>query len=313
MKDFLELENKEKALYEKLLSKNILTKQLLSKSWEELRLSDSLRNWFKQCYQILFFPTEENEINSFVKDKDYDSWIKEVSKQYRKILIHRNQIAISNLGLVNSIAFSKEFSFSLKEDLVQEGFFGLIRAIEKFDSNFGFKFSTYALFWIKESIRRFLSNRGTLIRVPVHAPSVWARVSEYERAFVKKHERLPTREETSAGTGLTTRSLANLIKPSLSVDGELKLGKISTESIDLKPISELIENYQQKENLKKIINQLPQREKQIINYRFGFSSFKEKTLQELGQDMNLSRERVRQLEVQALNKIKTALVKENKI
>lgn len=278
MQDFIDLENKEKALFEIILS-NKDTKDLLKETnWDKIRLSDELRNWFRIC-------------------KDYKS--QDILNQINDIVSFRNKIAMNHIGLIYSIA--SNFDYHLKDDLIQEGFFGLIRAIEKFDHRLGYKFSTYATLWIKQSIQRYIANREVAIRTPAHAPMALARVASFNAAFLTKHDELPTDSEVSAAVGITTGTLATLAKPIIASNSDEKL--LSIENND-KQIYEMIEDFEEKEKIVKAIKELKPREQQIINYRFGLTINEEKTLQEIGNDLNISRERVRQIEVKALNKLK---------
>ena len=247
-------------------------------SWEKLRLSDDLRNWFKLCKELILLSPNEDDTHlafaSLIKDKDFSS--KDHLIQINEVIRYRNQIALKHLGLISLAAF--DFDYRLKDDLLQEGFFGLVRAIEKFDHRLGYQFSTYALFWIKQSIQRYLANRGATIRVPVHAPQVLKEAASFESAFLTKRGRCPSPEEVSEGTRFKALTLATLVKPVFTPDDQLKL----IENDSLKPTCEILEDFQEKEQISKAIKQLAPREQQIINYRFGFAAFKEKSLQELG-------------------------------
>lgn len=227
----------------------------------------------------------------------------------------RNKLVEANLRLVIPLVkYYKGKGMDLM-DLIQEGNLGLIKAAEMFDASKGFKFSTYAPYWINQSISRALDNQGSLIRIPVHLKQSINKVLKIQNKLVNKLSRMPDVEEISAETDgvLTVEEVNNLLSLPHNINSlNSIIGQDGEEIIDFIPDTEeeLASNLNNEDDaklLEKGLKALTPRERTIIGYLFGFNGGHEYTLQEVGDLMGLTRERIRQLRNKALDKMKSVL------
>ncbi|PON87469.1 RNA polymerase sigma factor [Trema orientale] len=237
---------------------------------------------------------------------------KTLRKRINYGILCKDKMIKSNIRLVISIAKNYQGAGMNLQDLVQEGCRGLVRGAEKFDATKGFKFSTYAHWWIKQAVRKSLSDQSRTIRLPFHMVEATYRVKEARKQLYSENGRHPDDKEVAEATGLSMKRLAAvLLTPKAPRSLEQKIGinmNLKPSEVIADPDAEtsedvLIKQFM-KEDLNKVLDSLNPREKQVIRWRFGMEDGRMKTLQEIGELMGVSRERIRQIESCAFRKLK---------
>ena len=224
----------------------------------------------------------------------------------------KRKLIESNLRLVMSITRSYTKAGVPLLDLIQEGNLGLIRAVEKFDYKMGFKLSTYATWWIRQSVTRALAEQGRTIRLPVHVADQVRRVMRGRRLLAQKLNRDPTYDEIAAETGFTPErvgELLELVQDPVSLetpvgDGESMYGDLVEDTNTAGPDVETAERLRSSE-VAAALDRLNPRMRRVLSQRFGLDGTAPKTLDEVGADLGVTRERVRQLESRALRALRT--------
>ncbi len=273
-----------------LLDDNTLTK--------DLNINDPVRMYLKEIGQIKLLTTDE--------ELDLADRILEGDEQAKTTL------AEANLRLVVSIAKRYVGRGMLFLDLIQEGNIGLMKAVEKFDVTKGYKFSTYATWWIRQAITRAIADQARTIRVPVHMVETINKLARIQRQLTLELNREPTEEELAKKMNTSIDKIREIYKISqepvsletpIGEEDDSHLGDFIKDEHNMSP-EEYATNEMLKDEISDILLTLTEREEKVIRLRFGLEDGKARTLEEVGQMFGVTRERIRQIEAKALRKLR---------
>jgi RNA polymerase primary sigma factor len=264
--------------------------------------------------------TRGSAVGSLGRETARQDWLRRVHAANRAAADARNDFVEANLRLVVSIARRFNHGRMALADLIQEGNIGLMKAVERYDYRRGFRFSTYASWWIRHAISRALADKGREVRLPVHMIDAQHRLTKARRQLTGQLGRQPTTEELAAATQMPLEKLEKmrswLLEQSISLDKPVGddegrvLGEV-LEDPDREEISPTFELEWEAltSEVRDLLRELRPIEADILRQRFGLENEQELTLKEIGDKYNLSRERIRQLQEQALAKIRRALAR----
>ena len=267
-------------------------------SAEGVALDDPVKTYLKEIGRVpLLSAEEEAALARAAQAGDEDA---------------RRRLSEANLRLVVSVAKRYAGRGLPFLDLIQEGNLGLMKAAEKFEPDRGFRFSTYATWWIRQAASRAIAVQGRTVRIPVHVAERVSRIRCVQREFLQKLERLPSDEELAVELGLSVQAVRALQKAALrpvsleapfGPDGDGSLADVLPDAWNRRPFAQA-EADLMRENLERALSALESRERAMIVYRFGLSDDCVRSLEETGRFFNVTRERVRQIEARALRKLR---------
>jgi RNA polymerase primary sigma factor len=251
--------------------------------------------------------------------KAFREYAQSVRGKSFRVKLAKNEFVKANLRLVVSIARRFNHGRLPLPDLIQEGNIGLMKAVERYDYRRGFRFSTYASWWIRHAISRALADKGRAVRLPVHMIDAYHRIAKSERELQSKLERPATTEEIASATGIEADKLekmktflsetpVSLDRPISDEDGRRLIDVLVDPNEAPSPPDQMMTTETQREMLN-LLGGLKPIEADILRKRFGLVNDRERTLKEIGDEYHLSRERVRQLQEQALGKMRKAMAK----
>ena len=255
------------------------------------KINDPVKMYLKEIGRVeLLDPKEEPEIARRIQAGDEEA---------------KKKLISANLRLVVSIAKKYVGRGMLFLDLIQEGNMGLVKAVEKFDYTKGFKFSTYATWWIRQAITRAIADQARTIRIPVHMVETINKLTRIQRQLVQDLGRDPTAEEIAAKMeNISPEKVREIQKIApIGEEDDSHLGDFIEDKEALSP-DEYANNQLLKDEINNVLQGLTEREEKVLRLRFGLYDGRTRTLEEVGKEFNVTRERIRQIEAKALRKLK---------
>ena len=273
-------------------------RELFEQSLSDVGLDDPVKMYLKDIGRVPLLSAEE-EVTLAKRMMEND----EAAKK---------RLSEANLRLVVSIAKRYVGRGMLFLDLIQEGNMGLMKAVEKFDYQKGFKFSTYATWWIRQSITRAIADQARTIRIPVHMVETINKLTRVQRLLLQEFGREPTPEELAEKMGVTEERVHEIMKIAqdpvsletpIGEEEDSHLGDFIEDEKTITP-SDSVAFSMLKEQLLHVLDTLTPREEKVLRLRYGIDDGKPRTLEEVGKEFNVTRERIRQIEAKALRKLR---------
>ena len=271
---------------------------LLNQLEKEVSMDDPVKVYLKDIGKVALLSTEE-EAELAEKMMQGDEWAKK-------------RLSEANLRLVVSIAKRYVGRGMHLLDLIQEGNLGLMKAVEKFDYTKGFKFSTYATWWIRQAITRAIADQARTIRIPVHMVETINKLIKISRQLLQDLGREPTPEEIAEAMGITVEKVVEIqtiaqdpvsLETPIGEEEDSNLGTFIEDEKSASP-SDVVAFAMLKKQLISILDTLTPREEKVLRLRYGIDDGKPRTLEEVGKEFNVTRERIRQIEAKALRKLR---------
>jgi RNA polymerase primary sigma factor len=300
-----------------------------SHKWDELRdsvqalaadlessLDDPVRMYLREIGRVPLLSAQEEVILARRMERGKFERMKPLKEQNIRLVLDgeegQRRLTEANLRLVVSVAKKYIGRGMSLLDLIQEGNIGLIRAVEKFDYTKGFKFSTYATWWIRQAITRAIADQARTIRIPVHMVETINRLIRISRRLLQEKGREPTSEEIAEEMQITPEKVREIIKISqepvsletpIGEEDDSHLGDFIEDHGALAP-ADAASHQLLKEQVKDALCGLTQREQEVLRLRFGLDDGRSRTLEEVGREFKVTRERIRQIEAKALRKLR---------
>lgn len=289
---------------------------------------DSTDKWWQKLkgskkYSTILLPVESEVLENIENLQNIENQtklsieqIKEIANKISigeaKVRSAKEEMTVANLRLVVSIAYKYQNRGLQKLDLIQEGNIGLMKAVDKFEAGRGFKFSTYATWWIRQAITRAIADQARTIRVPVHMIETINKLSRVTRQYVQEHGKQPPIEELANRMNLTVDKVAKVLKIAkepismatpVGDDENSSVGDFIPDENTMSPVDEAIAE-SLKDTMESVLSELTPREAKVLRMRFGIGMNQDHTLEEVGKQFDVTRERIRQIEAKAIRKLR---------